>query len=264
MDDLEKWRGYWKTSVGKVVPNKILVRGYPLDQLMGRLSFPEGLYLIFKGELPTQAQGRMLEAILFGIFEHAFINSAIPAARYVVAGNPGVVNGAAAGILSMGPYTGSPRAAAEFIEECYNLAGKETLTSREIAERVVADYLGKRRRIPGFGHPVHDADPRTVRLREIAEAEKVLGKKTRLYETVHEVFVGMSGKKLPINTDGMMAALLLDLGFTPLEIEAVAIISFLPGILAHTLEEIHQKVPLRVIPDIIAEYTGPAERRLGR
>lgn len=263
MDELKKWRGYWKTSVGKVVPNKILVRGYPLDQLMGKISFSEGLYLIFKGELPTPAQGRMLEALLFGIFEHAFINSAIPAARYVVAGNPSVVNGAAAGILSMGPYTGSPRAAAEFIQDCHSLAGKESLTPRETAERVVGEYLGSRRRIPGFGHPVHDADPRTVRLREIAEAEKVVGEKTRLYETVHEVFVSKSGKKLPINTDGMMAALLLDLGFTPLEIEAIAIVSFLPGILAHTLEEIHQKVPLRVIPDAIAEYTGPAERKLG-
>jgi citrate synthase len=264
MDEWKKWQGYWKTSVGKVVPNKILVRGYPLDQLIGRLSFPEGLYLIFKGELPTPAQGRMLEALLFGIFEHAFINSAIPAARYVVAGNPAVVNGAAAGILSMGPYTGSPRAAAEFIQDCHSLSVKENLTPRETAEKVVADYVGSRRRIPGFGHPVHNADPRTVRLREIAEAEKVAGEKTRLYETVHEVFLSKSGKKLPINTDGMMAALLLDLGFTPLEIEAVAIVSFLPGILAHTLEEIQQKVPLRVIPDAIAEYTGSAERNLGR
>lgn len=264
MDELKKWQGYWKTSVGKVDPNKILVRGYPLDQLMGRVSFSEGLYLIFKGELPTPAQGRMLEVLLFGIFEHAFINSAIPAARYVVAGNPSVVCGAAAGILSMGPYTGSPRAAAEFIQDCHSLAERENLTPRETAERVVAEYSGSRRRIPGFGHPVHNADPRTVRLREIAEAEKVVGEKTLLYETVHEVFVSKSGKKLPINTDGMMAALLLDLGFTPLEIEAIAIVSFLPGILAHTLEEIHQKVPLRVIPDATAEYTGHAERKLDR
>ena len=262
MDEVGKWRGYWKTSVGKVMPNKILVRGYPLDKLMGNVGFAEGIYLILRGELPTLAQGKVLEAILFGIFEHAFINSAIPAARYVVSGNPNVVNGVAAGVLSMGPYTGSPRAAAEFIEQCYARKIEEGLSYKEAAEKVVDECLAGKRRIPGFGHPVHTADPRTVRLREIALEEQVLGEKTKLYEVVHETFVRKTGKNLPINTDGMMAGLMLDMGFGPLEVEAVAIISFLPGIVAHTIEEIKQKVPLRVIPDLIAEYTGVEERQL--
>ena len=49
----------WQTSLTSIEPNKILVRGYPLDEMMGRLSFAESAYLLLMGELPPPAIGRM-------------------------------------------------------------------------------------------------------------------------------------------------------------------------------------------------------------
>ena len=36
----------WRTALTCIGPNKILVRGYPLDEVMGRLTFGEAIYLL--------------------------------------------------------------------------------------------------------------------------------------------------------------------------------------------------------------------------
>ena len=49
---------HWRTGLTSIEPNRILVRGYPLDEMMGRLSFADAVYLLLMGELPTPAIGR--------------------------------------------------------------------------------------------------------------------------------------------------------------------------------------------------------------
>ena len=60
----------WQSSLTDIAPNKILVRGYPLDEMMGRLGFAEAVYLLLMGELPTPAIGRMLNAVLVSSIDH--------------------------------------------------------------------------------------------------------------------------------------------------------------------------------------------------
>ena len=43
----------WHTALTFTAPNKVLIRGYPLDEMMGRLSFADAVYLLLMGELPT-------------------------------------------------------------------------------------------------------------------------------------------------------------------------------------------------------------------
>ncbi len=40
---------HWKTAITDVKPNKICLRGYPLDKLMGKISFAQAIYLVLKG-----------------------------------------------------------------------------------------------------------------------------------------------------------------------------------------------------------------------
>ena len=49
----------WQSALTEISPNKILIRGYPVDEMMGRLGFAEAVYLLLMGELPTPAIGRM-------------------------------------------------------------------------------------------------------------------------------------------------------------------------------------------------------------
>ena len=62
--------GFWKTSISKVEPNKVVVRGYNLAELIGRVSFGDVVYLLTKGDLPQGNEGRMIDAILVSACEH--------------------------------------------------------------------------------------------------------------------------------------------------------------------------------------------------
>src|SRR5438045_4001080 len=73
----------WQTALTDIAPNKILIRGYPLDEMMGRLSFAEAVYVLLMGELPTTAIGRMFNAILVSSLDHGVTPPSTLAARHV-------------------------------------------------------------------------------------------------------------------------------------------------------------------------------------
>jgi citryl-CoA lyase len=57
----------------------------------------------------------------------------------------------------------------------------------------------------------------------------------------------------------MMAAIQAQMGFTPDEMTGIALISSLPGVVAHVSEEIQTKTRIRIMPDSVTHY--PRERR---
>src|SRR4051812_49733571 len=73
--------GKWRTGLTSIAPNKILVRGYPLDEIMGRLTFGEAIYLLLLGECPTPGIGRLMEAILVSFIDHGATPPSTLAAR---------------------------------------------------------------------------------------------------------------------------------------------------------------------------------------
>ncbi|MCX6575902.1 MAG: citryl-CoA lyase, partial [Candidatus Aminicenantes bacterium] len=60
----------WKTAITDVKPNRIVMRGYPADELMGKISFAQAIYLILKGELPSSQVGRLIDAIFVSSVDH--------------------------------------------------------------------------------------------------------------------------------------------------------------------------------------------------
>src|SRR5215216_8046854 len=79
--DRRKDDAKWRTALTYIAPNKILVRGYPLDEVMGRLSFGEAIYLLFMGEVPSPSIGRLMEAILVSFIDHGATPPSTLAAR---------------------------------------------------------------------------------------------------------------------------------------------------------------------------------------
>ena len=59
----------------------ILVRGYRLDELMGRVNFGEAIYLLLTGELPTPSIGRLMDAMLVSFIDHGATPPSTLAAR---------------------------------------------------------------------------------------------------------------------------------------------------------------------------------------
>ena len=96
----------WQTALTSIAPNSILIRGYPVDELMGRLSFAEAVYLLLMGELPTPAIGRMLNAVLVSSLDHGVTPPSTLAARNVATSGAPLKDSIAAGILAFGPHHG--------------------------------------------------------------------------------------------------------------------------------------------------------------
>src|SRR6266571_3038054 len=96
----------WQSSLTEIAPNTILIRGYPLDEAMGRLGFAEAVYLLLMGELPTAAIGRMFNAILVSSIDHGVTPPSTLAARNVATSGAPMKDCVAAGILAFGPHHG--------------------------------------------------------------------------------------------------------------------------------------------------------------
>jgi citrate synthase len=142
----------WQTALTAIAPNKILIRGYPLDEMMGRLSFAEAVYLLLMGELPTPAIGRMFNAILVSSIDHGVAPPSTLAARNVATSGAPMKDSVAAGVLAFGPHHGGD------IESCMRFldAGLALVrggrSPEEAAGVMIDDCSRAKQEPPGFGH----------------------------------------------------------------------------------------------------------------
>ncbi len=255
----------WKSSLTDIAPNKILVRGYPLDEMMGRLGFAEAVYLLLMGELPTPTIGQMLNAVLVSSIDHGATPPSTLAARNVATSGAPLKDCVAAGILAFGPHHGGD------IESCMRFLDSGLALTRagksltDAVETIVKDYVERREVPPGFGHRYHTRDPRATRLFQMAMELEVDGEHVRLIraaERALEKHEDRFERRLPVNVDGAIAAICADLGFAYELGNALFLISRLPGLIAHAHEERTRQTPMRQIDPKDHSYDGARERRL--
>jgi len=250
----------WESAVSEVGFHKINIRGYPLEQIIGRLTFTEVVFLTIRGELPTPAQTKVMDAVLCGIVDHGLFTPTALAARVITSAAPeSIMPGVAGAMLTVGSVTVSPQDTAEVIETALKIKKEEGLSRTEAAQQVVKEHLSQKKRLPGLGHPLHPTgDPRAIALKKTAVANGLWGEKGEMYEEIVGLFAQAIKKSLPINIDGMMGCVLSELGFQPKEMAGIAALSFMPGIIAHAVEE-SRGIKLRVAE---CKYIGPPERNL--
>ncbi|MGA2585689.1 MAG: citryl-CoA lyase [Candidatus Aminicenantales bacterium] len=252
----------WKTAITDVKPNKIVMRGYPVDELLGKISFAQAVYLILKGEWPTPDVGKLIDAVLVASIDHGASPPSTLAAR-TVASTGGELNAAiAAGVLAINKFHGGAieegqRLFLEIAERAGELGGNEEKAAKDVLDEMKAG--GKR--ASGYGHRLHTKDPRTGKLFALAENLHLAEKHVRIARLVERILGERMGKILPINVDGAIAALLCDLGIPPEIGNAFFIISRVPGIVAHVHEEKTRMKPMRKIDPENFEYDGPPERK---
>lgn len=252
---------YWTTAVSDIVQTDVFIRGYSLGELIGRIPFSAATFLLVRGKMPTTGEARMIDAMLCSILDYSLQKPGTAAARYAVSGNPQMVPGMAVAVLSVGEYTLAPEDAGRFIVDSYAAMKKSGKTPDDFAKTFVEEVRTAGKRVPGFGHPVfRGTDPRAQKLKSIAKTEGTWGEIGDWYEAIHRAFTAAAGKPdIVINEVGMMAAIMSQMGFTPPEMTGIALISSLPGVVAHVSEEMQTGKRIRIISDDIAEFSR--ERR---
>lgn len=256
MDDL-----HWTTAVTNVKPNELRLRGYRVDELMGQVSFGQAVYLAVMGELPSPRVGRLIDAILVSSIDHGATPPSALAARSAASTGAPLNAAIAAGILNINEYHGGA------IQGCMSvlLDGLERASSsgKSIAE-TAADMIEESRvakaRIPGLGHRIHTDDPRTRRLFGLARELGLAGNGVALLMSLADTLHSLTGKSLPVNVDGAIAALLVDLQVPQALANGFFILARVPGLMAHIHEEVDRMRPMRRIHPTDHSYDGPDDR----
>jgi len=249
----------WKTAITETKKGEIRVRGYDIGEMMEKLSFSDAIFLTLKGELPKKEESEMMRAILVSSIDHGVIPPSVLSTRNVLSAGNSLNAAVAAGVLTIGDVHGGA------IERCARILqewSKRPDDVPSLAKELVSDFIYKRRRIPGFGHRLHETDPRTVKLFQIATDLNFRGRHMELAQAIETELARSLGRKLPINVDGAIAAVISDMGFDWRLGKGFFIISRVPGLIAHAYEEMSREKPMRKLGDWNFEYDGPGKREI--
>lgn len=255
----------WRTAITRIEPNEILIRGYAVDELMGRLSFAETVYLILRGELPTPTIGTLFGAALVASIDHGVTPPSTLATRNVATTGARLKASVAAGVLGFGVYHGGDiESGMRFLQDGLAMV-REGATFTAAAEALVRSCTDAGTRPPGFGHRIHTSDPRASRLLQMAHELELDGEHVHMVRTIDRVASSRpdaASHPWPLNLDGAIAAVCGDMGFEPELGNALFLIARVPGLVAHANEERSRHQPMRQIDPTQAVYDGPPPRRL--
>lgn len=268
IQDAEKLtRDWWRTKIIEMKPGVIRYYGYPIEELIGKVSLAQMIWLMTRGELPSKAQGELLDAALMSAVDHSPQAPSIAIARMAATCGVGLNSAMASAVNVLGDVHGG---AGEQAVELYETIAARLDRGEAEADAVQAgldDFVAAHGKvIPGFGHRFHPIDPRTAPLLALVDAAAakgdVNGRFAHIGRAVEENLSGRKGKRIPMNIDGATAVIYAELGFPAPLARGLFCLSRSVGILAHAWEQTQQggrikgPIPRQWTPT----YDGPAKR----
>ena len=259
---------WWSTSIIDIRPGEIVIRGYPIQELIGALSFAQMVWLMLRGEVPAPAQARLLEAALVAAVDHGPQAPSIAISRMAVTcGLP--INGAMASAINAldDIHGGAGQQCMELYQSIVQRV--DTGTNEEEAVELELDrFIAERAKIvAGFGHRFHRIDPRAVKLLDLVRRAQsdamVSGRFARIGTLIEQSLQRRKGGRIPMNIDGATAVIYSELGFAPPLGRGLFVLSRSVGILAHAWEQTQQggRIKGPMPPNIPFQYVGSPPRR---
>ena len=246
--DEDEIRDWWETSIIDMSPGKIILRGTPVEELIGNINFAKMLWLMVLGETPKEGQAELFEAALVAGVDHGPQAPSIATARMASTCGVGLNNAMASAINMLGDVHGG---AGEQCSELYYDIKKRMDKDIDLETAVVEGLDSWRTRygkiISGFGHRFHKpTDPRAPRLmqlvREAAKKGVVSGVFADIGKGVQKQLTrDKGGRPIAMNIDGATAVIFCELGFPPPLARGFFCISRSVGILAHAWEQMGRK-----------------------
>jgi len=270
--DTECRKPWWETAIVKVERNKVVVRGYNIQDLIGRVSYAEMVYLEIMGELPRQEVAKLLEAALVAACDFGPVSPAIASTRMAVTCGISFNSAVANGINVLGDIHGG--ATENGMRLYYDIVQRSEAGGTavgELVENTCIEYQRMGQYVPGFGHPINDDCPRVRRLLELGDtavqAGLISGKYIHVARTFERILEQVQGRKIPMNVDGALAAIQCEIGLPPAVAKGLISLSRGIGLVAHAYEELMAGARLKAPcpPEVMQRefvYVGPPERTL--
>lgn len=249
----------WKTAITDDKDGAGRIRGYKIEDLIGKKTFVETMWLLMRGELPTENETVLFNAILVAIADHGIAVPSITASRIVASGGNSINAAIAAGVLACGDSHGGA------IENCMKMleaALKMSPDTKLAASGIVEKFETENLRLPGYGHKILKSDPRSAKLLSLARSLNIGEKYCELAKAIEAELAGRKNRALPLNVDGAIAALLLAMNFPAEAGKAIFLIGRIAGISAHVIEEKVREKPFRRLQADEYAYDGVPPREL--
>jgi citrate synthase len=259
---------WWRTSIIEMSPGVIRYRGYPIEELIARrVSLAQMIWLMTRGELPTRAQGALLEAALMSAVDHGPQAPSIAIARMAATCGVGLNSAMASAVNVLGDvHGGAGEQAVELYQDIGARIDAGESESNAVRAGLDAFVAAHGKVIPGFGHRFHPVDPRSAPLLalvdEAARRGAVSGRYAAIGRAVEGHLAAKKGKAIPMNIDGATAVIYAELGFAAPLARGLFCLSRSVGILAHAWEQTEQGGRIKgPLPRRSTwTYDGPARR----
>lgn len=201
-------------------------------------TFTQMVFELLTERTPLENETKMLDLILNLSIDHG--PNAPSAVTTIDAGKTGKTMGESVGMGLAQINERHGGAGEPLMEILYKLndssarhPGKSTQPG---SADLIAQYLKEGKRLPGLGHRVYkDKDPRAELIMDKALELSVGVEFVKITKELKEELFKQSGKSLPINIDGALAAVLCGFGLKPEVGIAVFIIARTPGLIGQYL-----------------------------
>ncbi len=208
-----------------------------VEDLIGKASFVDVFMKQTFGRTPSEAERRMVDAVLVALMEHGMTPSAI-ASRMVYSSSPeNLQAGVAAGLLAVGSrFIGTMENAAILLARIV-----EAEDGSSVARAIAQDHRTRREPVPGFGHHLHRPDdPRSGALLGLARDLGLSGPHASALAMLADEVDLAATRHVTINATGAIAAVLGDMGVPVALMRGFAVLARAAGLIAHIAEEQRQ------------------------
>jgi succinyl-CoA synthetase alpha subunit len=213
------------------------------------------IFRALSGRAPSEAEIRLIRAVFVSCVDHTPATPSSLAAITSYSGGNLLKTSLAAGITAMGEShagagEGTARILLDFSERLRSSGGAFEADGVRVASvsdlaayiinKVTGAYGGEKGRIPGYGHryySLYGRDPRAVELLSIARELGIAGQYCALASEIEWILKKKKALGLCFNVDGVIGAILCDLGLRPETGKAFFIIPRTVGLLGQMLEQ---------------------------
>jgi len=236
------------------------------ENILNKIDFSKpvshAIYQIISGEQAVHKEkARMLEAMIVASMDHG---ATPPSAQATLIASTVRASYESAVAQGMGAITdvhgGAGEKAASFFLSCIELMKSQNLSLEDATRHQMKNYVQSGKRIEGMGHRVHTQDPRRDALWAMAEKNGLAKECVSVSKIAGDILKDIRGMNLPINVDGVIGAIIADMGLDPKLAKALFIFGRVMGLSAHYFEEITTQSPMRRINFSQVTYKGASER----
>jgi len=272
LDAYSNGKAWWTTAISDIKKNQITIRGYPIEELIGELSYSQMLYLLLCGEVISRRKADLLESVLVAGADHGPRAPSIAAARMAATCGISFNSCVATGMNMLGDvHGGAVEDAMKLFYQTNKWRDEHHSTIQTAVEEQFTLLYRQKIKLPGFGHQLHDDDPRVKRLYQLAQELVEEGEISGIYLSIAQEFgrklKEAKNKPITMNIDGVSAAIQCELGIPAEAAKGIFALSRGMGIVAHAFEELRNGVLIKgPCPDQenLVQYNGASLRHLAK